>query len=191
MKKKWMYGWMVLLALSACNRTEKITKPLNPLLKTNGLYVAVKPGAYSFGANHINPEEAGGVIDIIRFYPTGGGIMITQEVPKGFVINADAVKEWYINFETLKKKYEDPTDTAISIQTHMFTPDLYQKDSINFTDFITKTKHFGTNYCGKIYSDSLSLSYVNYISEKIVDKIKSDITLAPPVRQVFKLYACE
>ncbi len=191
MKKQLIYGCLLLLTFCGCNKTEEISNPLNPLLRTNGLYVAVKPGAGAFLPNHVTAKEMLSIIDIIRFYPTGGGIMVSQNVPKGFVITPAAVKDWFINFETIKKKYSDSKDENTSIETHMFIPKISAKDSISFADYLTKSKSYGTIYGGKIYKDSLSLAYAIYISSQQTNKLPGKITLAPNGFQTFKFYSCQ
>ncbi len=191
MKTKLIYVCLLLLTFCGCNKTEEISTPLNPLLRTNGLYVAVKPGACAFLANHITAKEMLTVVDIIRFYPTGGGIMVSQNVPKGFVITPASVKEWFINFETIKKKYRDSKDDDASIETHMFTPKFSAGNSINFADYLTKSKSYGTIYSGKIYNDSLALAYAIYDSTLNKKKLSDKVTLAPNGFQTFKFYSCE
>jgi len=172
MRKKLIYGCLLLLTFSNCKKTEETNMPLHPSLRTDGLYIAYDYDCYAFRKNKEGKNERDDCYSVLRFYKSGKGFVTNQNMQKGNFISNKAITEIY-NDPQKYWNYQNLYRATPSMESQMFHPENYNNDSIKFRSYLTTdSKDVWKDFKGIIYKDSLELTFEIHSSPELRAKMK-------------------
>ncbi len=183
LKKFFLTGSLPIIFFS-CNTSENIKKGNEPLLRTDGLYIAINPHSHSYSKDKNGKVEEEDTYDLIRFYNLDSAIIVHYQKLKGESITVEDGKKWFHDFKKLWKYSHDKED---NFQSELFHPKLFSEDSIQFiSDRMSGgVRSTSTNYSGKMCKDSLALNFVIYPT------VSTQFIPLPPRHQSFIFYPAE